>query len=159
MKDNISNVSVRTIPATGAAPLGGRASAGTVVTIVGFHIYTGSAPNTLRPRQNGRHFPDDIFNCIFLNENIRISLAISLKFVPRRLIKNIPALVQIWLGDIQATSHYLKQWWLVYWSHICVTRPKLIKRLLFEIYHCEQTIQTFLFDTKVKIPWITYMTL
>ena len=27
-------------------------------------------PNTLRPRQNGRHFPDDIFNCIFLNENV-----------------------------------------------------------------------------------------
>ena len=26
--------------------------------------------NTLRPRQNGRHFADDIFKCIFLNENI-----------------------------------------------------------------------------------------
>ena len=26
--------------------------------------------NTLRPRQNGRHFPDDIFNWIFLNENV-----------------------------------------------------------------------------------------
>ena len=26
--------------------------------------------NTLRPRQNGRHFEDDILKCIFLNENI-----------------------------------------------------------------------------------------
>ena len=26
--------------------------------------------NTLRPRQDGRHFPDDIFKCIFLNENV-----------------------------------------------------------------------------------------
>ena len=26
--------------------------------------------NTLRPRQNGRYFPDDIFKCIFLNENV-----------------------------------------------------------------------------------------
>ena len=26
--------------------------------------------NTLRPRQNGRSFADDIFKCIFLNENI-----------------------------------------------------------------------------------------
>ena len=26
--------------------------------------------NTLRPKQNGPHLPDDIFNCIFLNENI-----------------------------------------------------------------------------------------
>ena len=28
--------------------------------------------NTLRPRQNGRYFPDDIFKCIFLNENVWI---------------------------------------------------------------------------------------
>ena len=26
--------------------------------------------NTLRPRQNGRHFADDIFKSIFLNENV-----------------------------------------------------------------------------------------
>ena len=26
--------------------------------------------NTLRPRQNGRQFPDDIFKCIFFNGNI-----------------------------------------------------------------------------------------
>ena len=26
--------------------------------------------NTLRLKQNGRHFPENIFNCIFLNENI-----------------------------------------------------------------------------------------
>ena len=25
--------------------------------------------NTLRPRQKGRHFADDIFKCIFVNEN------------------------------------------------------------------------------------------
>ena len=29
--------------------------------------------NILRPRQNGRHFPDDIFKCIYLNENLWIS--------------------------------------------------------------------------------------
>ena len=38
--------------------------------------------NTLRPRQNGRHFADDIFECIFLNENVCIPIKISLKFVP-----------------------------------------------------------------------------
>ena len=51
--------------------------------------------NTLRPRQNGRHFADDIFKCIFLNENSRISIKISLKFVHKDPINNIPALVQI----------------------------------------------------------------
>ena len=51
--------------------------------------------NTLRPRQNGRHFTDDIFKCIFLNENARILLKISLKCVPKVRINNILALVQI----------------------------------------------------------------
>ena len=37
--------------------------------------------NTLRPRQNGRHFADDNFKLIFVNENVRISIKISLKFV------------------------------------------------------------------------------
>ena len=51
--------------------------------------------NTLRPRQNGRHFADDIFKCIFLNENVWIPIKISLKFVPHGPINNIPALVWI----------------------------------------------------------------
>ena len=51
--------------------------------------------NTLRPRQNGRHFPVDIFKCIFLFENVSIAIEISLKFVPKGPINNIPALVQI----------------------------------------------------------------
>ena len=45
------------------------------------------------PRQNGHHFPDDIFKCIFLNENVWISIKISLKFAPKGPINNIPALV------------------------------------------------------------------
>ena len=47
--------------------------------------------NTLRPRQNGRHFADDTFKPIFLNANIRISIKISLNFVPKVPINNIPA--------------------------------------------------------------------
>ena len=30
--------------------------------------------NTLKPRQNGRHFADDIFKCIFLDENVWIPI-------------------------------------------------------------------------------------
>ena len=51
--------------------------------------------NTLRSRQNGQHFADDIFKCIFLNENVSISIEISLMFVPKGPINNIPAFVQI----------------------------------------------------------------
>ena len=50
---------------------------------------------TLRPTQNGRHFPDDIFECIFLNENYWVSKNNSLKYVPWGLINNMRALVQI----------------------------------------------------------------
>ena len=38
---------------------------------------------------------DDIFKCIFLNENDKITIRISLKFVPRIPIDNKPALVQV----------------------------------------------------------------
>ena len=36
---------------------------------------------------------DDIFMCIFLNENVWILIRISLNFVPKGQINNIPALV------------------------------------------------------------------
>ena len=36
---------------------------------------------------------EDIFNCIFLNENDRIPIHISLIYVPRSPIENKPALV------------------------------------------------------------------
>ena len=75
-----------------------------------------STYNTLRPRQNCCHFSDDIFKCIFLNETVWIALKISLKFVPMVRINNIPALVQIWFGANQVTSHNLNQWWLNYWG-------------------------------------------
>ena len=51
--------------------------------------------NTLRPRQYGRHFTDNIFKCIFLNENVWMLIKISLMFVPKGPINGIPALVQI----------------------------------------------------------------
>ena len=38
---------------------------------------------------------DDIFNCIFLNENDKIPIKISLKLVPGKPIDNKPASVQI----------------------------------------------------------------
>ena len=51
--------------------------------------------NLLRPRQRDCNFPDDIFKCIFLNENVWISLKISLMFLHKVRVDNIPALVQL----------------------------------------------------------------
>ena len=50
---------------------------------------------TMWPRQNGCHFPDNIFKCIFLNENVWIAIEISLKFVPKGQINSITALIQM----------------------------------------------------------------
>ena len=51
----------------------------------------------LRPKQNGRHFPDDFSKRIFtgMTENFRISVQFSLKFAPNGPITNMPALVRI----------------------------------------------------------------
>ena len=59
--------------------------------------------NTLRPRQNDRHFPDDISKWIFLNENVWISINISLKFVPKGQINNIAALVR---GELRVLDYF-----------------------------------------------------
>ena len=45
--------------------------------------------NTLRPKQNGRHFANDIFKYIFLNENVKILIKISPSFVLNGPINNI----------------------------------------------------------------------
>ena len=83
--------------------------------------------NTLRPRQTGRHFPDDIFKWIFLNENVWISINISLKFVPRGSINNIPTLVQV-MALRRPDDKPLSEPMMVYLlTHICVTRPQWVK--------------------------------
>ena len=58
-----------------------------------FFIPLPTSFNTLRSIQDGRHFADDISKCIFLNENVRIWIKLSLKFVPMGLTNNIPVLV------------------------------------------------------------------
>ena len=85
------------------------------------------AVNTLRPRQNGSHFADDTFKRIFLNDSVKIAIKISLKFVPKGPIINIPALVQImawrWPGDKPLSEPML----VSLLTHICVTRPQWVK--------------------------------
>ena len=59
-------------------------------------------------------FPDDILKRIFFNENVWISINISLKCVPSGPINNIPALVQvmapaiIWTNDGYFTDAYMR---------------------------------------------------
>ena len=46
-------------------------------------------------RRNRRDFAEDLFKWIFLDENVLISIEISLKFITKGPINNIPALVDV----------------------------------------------------------------
>ena len=90
--------------------------------------------NTLRPRQNGCHFADNIFKCIFLNENVWISIKISLNFVPRGPIKDIPALVQIMAWRCPGAKPLSEPMMVSFLTHICVTRPQWVNWRLSVIF-------------------------
>ena len=83
--------------------------------------------NTLRPRQNGRHFADDIFKRIFVNANVKISIKISLKFVPKSPVSNILALVQIMAWRRPGAKPLSEPVMVSLLTHICVIRPQWVK--------------------------------
>ena len=92
------------------------------------YIYHGSKHiNRLRPRQNGRRFANDTFIRIFLNENVRISIKISLKFVRKGPINNNPALVQIMAWHRSGDKPLSEPKMVSLLTHICVTRSPWVK--------------------------------
>ena len=84
--------------------------------------------NTLRPRQNGHHFADDIFKCIFFNENVWISISILLNFVPNGSINNIPALLQITAWRQPGDKPLFEPMMVSLLMHACITRPQLVNK-------------------------------
>ena len=98
--------------------------------------------NTLRSRQNGRHFPDDTSKRIFLDENIRISIIISLKFIPKGPMNKIPALFQIMAWRRPGDKPLSEPMMVRLLTHVCVTRPQLV--IIAQVYrlsavHCQMT--------------------
>ena len=94
------------------------------VTMTNLVMYTNI--NTLRPRQNGRRFADDTLKHIFFNENVRISIKISLKFFPQGPINNNPALVQIMAWRRSGDKPLSEPMMVNLLMHICVTRPQWV---------------------------------
>ena len=80
--------------------------------------------NSLRPRRNGRYNADDILKCIFLKENDCIPTKISLKFVPKGPINNIPALVQIMAWCRPGDKPLSEPMMVSLLTYICVTQPQ-----------------------------------
>ena len=106
----------------------GQKACNTVRFHMGFQ-YHDYIVNALRPRQNERHFTDDIFKCIFLNENVWIPIKISLKFVPKSPINNIPALVQIMAWRRPGDKPLSESMMVSLPTHICVTRPQWVNKV------------------------------
>ena len=110
--------------------------------------------NTLRPRQNGCHFADDIFKRIFLNENILIPMKISLKFLPRDSINNIPALVQKMAWCLPGDKPLSEPMMVRLPTHICITRPQWVnsKKNIFapykQVYPSKMTFWNYFFVGK-----------
>ena len=86
--------------------------------------------NTLRPRQNGRHFADDIFKRILFNVNVWISIKISLKFVPKSPINKIPALFQIMAWRRPGNKPLSEAMLVSLLTHKCVTQPQWVNEFL-----------------------------
>ena len=83
----------------------------------------------LSPRQNGHHFPDDFFKCIFLNENIWILIKMSIKFIPKVPSNNIPTLVPKMTWRRQGDKQLSEPMMASLQTHICVTRPQLVNKM------------------------------
>ena len=83
--------------------------------------------NSMRPRQNGSRFADDLFKCIFLNENVRSSIKISLEFIPKGPINKISALIQIMAWCRSGDKPLSEAMVFSLLTHICVTRPQWVK--------------------------------
>ena len=84
--------------------------------------------NTLRPWQNGCQFPDDIFKCITLKENVCISMTFSLKF-PEGRINNILALLQIMAWCRPGNKPLSEPTMISLLTYICITRPQWVNSL------------------------------
>ena len=103
-------LSVSNVAADGMAPLADKASASIAITKSKRHVWPYYKRRSvievtdLRVVRNVTHLPldkmaaisaDDIFRCIFVNEKFCILIKISLKIVPKGLIDNNAALVQV----------------------------------------------------------------
>ena len=102
-----------------------------------------------------RHFQVHI-----LNEHGWISIKISLKFVPKGRINNIPALVQIMAWRRPGDKPLSEPMMVTLPTHICVTRPQWVKKRTFNVRQSIQinSLAGFLFLTNLNAisSWISF---
>ena len=70
--------------------------------------------NSLRPRQMDAISQTTFSNAFFLLKMFVFRLKFHWSLFPRVQLTIFQQWFRLWLGAVQATSHYLNQWWLVY---------------------------------------------
>ena len=96
--------------------------------------------HTLRPRQHGYQFADDIFKINFLAWKLYSN---SQELVSKYPINNKPAMVQTLVWRQLMTSHDLNQWWPNLWTHLCITWPQWVDGTRFTKISHEINIFSF----------------
>ena len=109
--------------------------------------------NTLRPRQNGRHFADDIFKCIFLNENVSVSIKNSLKFAPKGPINNISPLVQIMAWRRPGDKPLSEPMMVRLPTQICVILPQWVNNPKEELWCWDSPVTVWGLWLQTAGPW------
>ena len=107
--------------------------------------------NTLRLIQNDHHFSDDIFKSISLNENCCLLMKISLKFIPKVPINNIPSLAQIMAQRRPRKKPLSEPMMVNSQTLLCVTRPQWVNTPRYEQYH-----QHFTDIKKIFLIWLKF---
>ena len=69
--------------------------------------------NTWRPRRNEQHFADDIFKRISSMKMFEFLIKFPWSLFPMVQLTIFQHWFRLWLGAVQATSHYLNQWLLI----------------------------------------------
>ena len=130
-------LSVSTVSADGLALPGARTSAGTVMTSIRSHIYTGPALeglkkcsaqiNSLTPGRSWHDFKNVNCNLAFLIGIFKSSYDNILRWMPQGRTGDKSTLVPVMAWCRQATSHYLNQCWPRSPMPYGVTRPQWVK--------------------------------
>ena len=105
--------------------------------------------NTLRPSQDGRHFPDDIFKCIFFQwKYINFDYDFT-EISSQDPNNNIPSLFQIMACRLTGAKPLSETMMISWLTHICVTRPQLViqcynrTRISFKGKRCWQRYKSY----------------
>ena len=95
------------------------------------------------------NFVDDILECIFLNENARISIKTSLKFVPKIQNNPIPALFQI-MAWHRSRHKSLSELMIDYWRKYA----SLGLSGLTSYFHSSMVFEPVQYSTPRRIHWL-----